>query len=88
MRGPGVDFRHFRCYLGRMFGLRAFRTWTHVVAGATVFGILFMLIVVMAEYVIGNGVRITPAARRLSMAAFVGYFAAAWLVRRVEANAS
>lgn len=52
------------------------------------FGVLFMLVVVMAEYVIGNRVRVTPAALRLSMAAFVGYFAAAWVVRRVEASAS
>lgn len=71
-----------------MFGLRAFRTWTHVVLGATVFGVLFMLVVVMAEYVIGNPVRVTPAALRLSMAAFIGYFAAAWILRRVEANPS
>ncbi|MFB6274276.1 MAG: ABC transporter permease [Salinibacter sp.] len=64
-----------------MFDARAFRTWTHVVAGACLFGVLFLTIMVMAEEVLGNGARVTRAGLTLSMAAFLGYIGVAWLIR-------
>lgn len=69
-----------------MFDGRAFRTWTHVLAGACVLSLLFFGIMVMAEEVIGNGARITRAALAMSAAAFVGYFAVALLIRLDEAK--
>lgn len=64
-----------------MFDARAFRTWTHVVAGACGVSILFLAVMVMAEEVIGEGARVTRAGLRMCAAAFVGYVAVAWFVR-------
>ena len=72
--------------LGLMFDGRAFRTWTHVLAGACVLSLLFFGIMVMAEEVIGDGARVTRAALAMSAAAFVGYFAVSLLVRLDEAQ--
>lgn len=67
-----------------MFGGRAFRTWTHVLAGACVFSVLFLGVMVMAEQVIGDGARVTRAGLRISAMAFLGYLGTAWIVRRSE----
>ena len=69
-----------------MFDGRAFRTWTHVVAGACVLAVLFLGIMVMAEEVIGDGARVTRAGLMMSAAAFVGYVGVAWLIRLDEAR--
>ena len=69
-----------------MFDGRAFRTWTHILAGACVLSLLFFGIMVMAEEVIGDGARVTRAALAMSAAAFVGYFAVSLLVRLDEAR--
>ena len=69
-----------------MFDGRAFRTWIHVLAGACVLAVLFLGVMVMAEEVIGDGARITQAGLRMCAAAFVGYIAVAWLIRRDEAR--
>ena len=69
-----------------MFGGRAFRTWTHVVAGACGIAVLFLGVMVMAEEVIGDGARVTRAGLAMSAAAFLGYLGVAWLIRRDEAS--
>ncbi len=69
-----------------MFSGRAFRTWTHVVAGACGIAALFLGVMVMAEEVIGDRARVTRAALVMSAAAFLGYIGVAWLIRRDEAH--
>ncbi|MCS3656845.1 ABC transporter permease [Salinibacter ruber] len=69
-----------------MFRGRAFRTWTHVVAGACGIALLFLVVMVMAEAVIGEGARVTRAGLTVSAAAFLGYIGIAWLVRRDDAR--
>ncbi len=69
-----------------MFDGRAFRTWTHVIAGACVLSVLFLGIMVMAEEVIGDGARVTQAGLTMSAAAFLGYIGVAWLIRLDEAR--
>lgn len=70
-----------------MFGMRAFRTGVRVVVGACLFSILFMVVGVMAESVIAEQTRVTPAALGLSVAAFFGYVTVAWILRQLEAGA-
>jgi len=65
-----------------MFDRRAFRTWGHVLLGACFFAAFFLTIMVMAEGVIGDRPRLSRPAVALSVAAFVGYVGAAWIVRR------
>ena len=65
-----------------MFGGRAFRTWTHVVAGACSIAVLFFGVMVLSEEVIGDGARVTRAGLMMSAAAFLGYIGVAWLIRR------
>jgi len=69
-----------------MFDGRAFRTWTHVLAGACGASLLFLGVMVMAEEVIGDGARVTQAGLRMSAAAFIGYIAVGGLIRRDEAQ--
>ncbi len=69
-----------------MFDARAFRTWTHVLAGACGISILFLGVMVMAEEVIGHGARVTRAGLRMSAAAFVGYVGVAWMICLDEAR--
>ncbi len=69
-----------------MFDARAFRTWTHVIAGACGLAVLFLGIMVMAEEVIGSGARVTRAGLTMSAAAFLGYVGVAWLIRVEEAR--
>jgi len=69
-----------------MFDARAFRTWTHVIAGACGLAVLFLGIMVMAEEVIGTGARVTRAGLTMSAAAFLGYVGVAWLIRVEEAR--
>ncbi|WP_103019994.1 ABC transporter permease [Salinibacter altiplanensis] len=69
-----------------MFGGQAFRTWTHVIAGACSISVLFLGVMVMAETVVGDGARVTRAGLLMSAAAFLGYLGVAWLIRRDEAR--
>jgi hypothetical protein len=69
-----------------MFGGRAFRTWTHVLAGACGIAVLFLGVMVMAEVVIGEGARVTRAGLVMSAAAFLGYLGVSWLIRRDETS--
>ena len=69
-----------------MFDGRAFRTWTHVVAGACTLAVLFFGIMVMAEEGIGDGARVTRAGLVMSAAAFLGYVGIAWFIRYDEAR--
>jgi hypothetical protein len=64
-----------------MFGKRAFRTWSHVLAGACGIAVLFLCVMVMAEEVIGDGARVTRPGLTMSAAAFIGYVGVAWLIR-------
>jgi hypothetical protein len=68
-----------------MFDARAFRTWTHVIAGACGLAVFFLGIMVMAEEVIGSGARVTRAGLTMSAAAFLGYVGVAWLIRVEDA---
>jgi hypothetical protein len=67
-----------------MFDEIAFRTWVHVLVGASVFALLFLVIMLMAEQVAGEGARLTRATLAVSVAAFVGYVGTAWIVRRSD----
>ena len=69
-----------------MFGGRAFRTWTHVLAGACGIAVLFLGVMVMAEVVIGEGARVTRAGLVMSAAAFLGCLGVSWLIRRDETS--
>ena len=69
-----------------MFGGRAFRTWTHVLAGACGIAVLFLGVIVMAEEVIGDGARVTRAGLMISAAAFLGYVGVAGIIRLDEAR--
>ena len=69
-----------------MFGGRAFRTWTHVLAGACGIAVLFLGVMVMAEEVIGDGARVTRAGLMISAAAFLGYVGVAGIIRLNEAR--
>lgn len=71
---------------GLMFDARAFRTWTHVLAGACLLAVLFFGVMVMAEEVLGDGARVTRTGLIMSAAAFVGYLGVAWLIRVEEAR--
>jgi len=64
-----------------VFDGRAFRTWKHVVFGACVLSTLFLCVMVLAEAVVGDGPRLSPAALTMSAATFAGYVAVAWMVR-------
>lgn len=64
-----------------MFNERAFRTWAHVVVGATVFAGLFLVIMTLAQQVVGEGVRVSRATLAVSVAAFAGYVGTAWIIR-------
>lgn len=67
-----------------MFDNRAFRTWGHILLGACVFSTLFLVLMVLAEAVMGDGARLSRAAVTMSGAAFVGYVGTAWIVRLGE----
>ena len=70
-----------------MFGGRAFRTWTHVLAGACGIAVLFLGVMIMAEEVIGDGgARVTRAGLMISAAAFLGYVGVAGIIRLDEAR--
>ena len=69
-----------------MFGGRAFRTWTHVLAGACGIAVLFLGVMVMAEEVIGDGAQVTRAGLTISAAAFLGYVGVAGIIRFDEAR--
>lgn len=69
-----------------MFGGRAFRTWTRVLAGACGIAVLFLGVMVMAEEVIGDGARVTRPGLMISAAAFLGYVGVAGIIRLDEAR--
>lgn len=69
-----------------MFNGLAFRTWGHVLVGATAFAVLFFVIMVLAKQVVGNGVRVDRATLAVSVAAFAGYVGTAWIIRSESAS--
>lgn len=69
-----------------MFDGRVFRTWSHILAGACGFAILFLVVMVMAESALGERARITRSGVTISAAAFVGYIIVAWIIRLDEAR--
>jgi uncharacterized membrane protein len=64
-----------------MFDRSAFRTWPLVFAGATVFAILFVVLMLLVEQVLGDGAAYTRAVVGIGGAAFVGYVGTAWIIR-------
>lgn len=64
-----------------LFSARAFRTWGHILVGASLFAASFVLIMLAAEQVVGEGVRFTRATKAIGGAAFIGYVGTAWIVR-------
>lgn len=65
-----------------MFDERAFRSWGHILIGACVVSGLFLGLMLMMEEVVGGGPRMSRAAIAIPIAAFVGYVATAWIIRR------
>ena len=65
-----------------MFDEWAFRTWGHVLIGACVLSSLFLGLMVMTEEVVGDGAHLSRAAVIVTIAAFLGYFGTAWIIRR------
>lgn len=64
-----------------MFDSRAFRSWLHILIGATVFALAFLLILLMGEHVVGTGARLSRATIAVTAAAFVGYIGTACIVQ-------
>ncbi len=65
-----------------LFSARAFRTWGHILVGASLFAMSFIAIMLAAEQVVDGGVHFARATKAIGGAAFVGYVGTAWLVRR------
>lgn len=64
-----------------MFDSSAFRTWPLVFAGATIFAIAFIVLMLLVEHVLGEGAQPTRAVVGIGGAAFVGYIGTAWIIR-------
>lgn len=64
-----------------MFDRRAFQTWPQILVGAALFAGLFMVIMLMAEVVLGSSFRSSRAVTGIGVGAFIGYVATAWIVR-------
>ena len=64
-----------------MFDGRAFRTWPHILLGATVFAGLFMILALMTELVFEGRFALSRTVTGLGIGAFIGYVGTAWLVR-------
>lgn len=69
-----------------LFSARAFRTWGHVLVGASLFALSFVGIMLAAEHVVEGSARFTRATKAIGAAAFVGYVGTAWLIRREAAS--
>lgn len=67
-----------------MFDRQAFRTWPLVIAGALIFASLFMIVMLMAEVVVGGRALLSRRVLAIGGAAFTGYVAVAYLLRREE----
>jgi hypothetical protein len=67
-----------------MFDQRAFRTWVHVLLGALVFAGAFLVLMTVARSVVGTDPTFHRATVAISVAAFLGYVATAWLIRHEE----
>jgi hypothetical protein len=65
----------------RMFNAQVFRSWAHILVGATVFALFFLLILLMGEHVAGSSARLSRATVAVSVAAFVGYVGTACIIR-------
>lgn len=64
-----------------MFDGSAFRTWPLVFAGATIFAIAFVVLMLLFEHVAGDGAHPTRAVVGIGGAAFIGYIGTAWIIR-------
>lgn len=64
-----------------MFTTQVFRSWPHILVGATVFALTFLLILLMGEHVAGSSIRFSRATIAISIAAFVGYVGTACILR-------
>ncbi len=64
-----------------MFDGSAFRTWPLVFAGATIFAIAFIVLMLLFEHVAGDGAHLTRAVLGIGGAAFIGYIGTAWIIR-------
>lgn len=70
-----------------MFDAHVFKSWSAILAGALVFGVLFSLVGAMSELVLGGEMRMSRQAASLAGLAFVGYIVVALLIRRQERGA-
>ena len=64
-----------------MFDQRAFRSWVHILLGAVLFSGAFLIVMVVAQSVVGTDAVYRRATTAISVAAFIGYVVTAWLVR-------
>jgi hypothetical protein len=67
-----------------MFDNRAFRSWPLILAGALGFGMLFALVMLLADALFEGGFRLSRRVLLFGGGAFAGYVGAAWLVRLRE----
>ena len=56
-----------------MLNLHPFSSWTHVLAGATLFAMLFELPLIMVDYLIEGTIGLSWSTLAFGGAAFVGY---------------
>lgn len=71
-----------------MFDGSAFRTWPHIIIGASVFAFLFAVMVTMGEALLIGQVKTSLVAYAMGAGAFCGYVSVAALVRREESMPS
>jgi len=86
--GPYANFADLyvlqtRC---KMTSEPAFYSPPYILAGALCFGALFAFVSMMVDLVFDGVFRLSPTALGFAAAAFMGYVAVAWIVRRSEAQ--
>lgn len=69
-----------------MFDGHVFRSWVHILVGATVFALFFLVILLMGEHVTGSSPRLSRATVAISIAAFIGYVGTACIIRLDSPN--
>ena len=67
---------------GLMFDRSAFRSWALVFIGASLFALLFVVLMLLVEHVTGGRAEPTRAVVAIGGAAFVGYVGTAWIIRQ------
>ena len=64
-----------------MFNSQVFKSWPSILAGALLFGAMFMIAGAMSELVIDGTARVSRQVQALAGLAFVGYIMVALIIR-------